>query len=338
MTPTSKAGAPSRPRPVFILGSGRSGTTITASLINRLPGVHIASETGYLSGSFARLDSLDDSASRRDLIRFTNSWLSAERWTNRATDEGFRQFASRYEISGAAAWVNYVWQLDCNVAWDSLSHIGDNTPGYVFAVPMIDRLLPDALYIHVVRDPRDVVCSVLKMKFGANDPVIAALDWHCCIGAWMMAERVIPADRRMELHYEDLCEDPGKVLARVSQFLGGTPEAAEIALQADSDNTNRGSNDFAKVAQLEHHRRLTEPISKKSVARFRTELTEAQVQAIEEIAQHGMLAYGYRPARWYDSPIMLERRLHFLKASLYELLRRTLRSLWRRRPGSGRSE
>ena len=47
------------PIPVFVLGCGRSGTTVTARLLNHLPGVHIAKETGYLNQHFDLLRQID---------------------------------------------------------------------------------------------------------------------------------------------------------------------------------------------------------------------------------------------------------------------------------------
>lgn len=314
-----------QPRPVFVLGSGRSGTTITASLINRLPRIHIAKETGFVSHCRTALNETHDAATLAALIYQVNAWLESERWTNRASVAGFQEFAQKYGLTGAPAFLNYVWQLDCDVPWHELSYIGDNTPNYVFDAPIVDRLLPNARYIHVVRDPRDVVCSILKMKFGANDPVIAALDWHSWIGAWLMAERVIPAERRMELRYEDLCADPLAQLSRISSFLGGTPDEAARALEEHVDSKADRGRDFEKVAQLKHHTRLKEPISGQRVARYRSELTQRQIRAIEEIAQNGMLAYGYTPGDWYASPIVMERRLHFLASGLNDLIRRAFR-------------
>ncbi len=325
-----------QPQPVFVLGSGRSGTTLTASLINRLPRIHIAKETGFVSHARTALTQTGDPAALNALISLTNSWLMAEQWTNFATAAGLREFSSRYGLSGAPAFLNYIWQLDCNVAWHDLTYIGDNTPSYVFDAPMIDQLLPNAKYIHVVRDPRDVVCSVLRMRFGANDAVIAALDWHCWIGAWMMAERTIPAERRMELRYEDLCLDPLTQLTRVSKFLGGTPEEAAQAIRRHLEKSADETREFDSVARLQHHTRLKEPISGRSIGRYRTELTPKQIRSIEEVAQNGMLAFGYTPGQWHASPIVMERRVHILMSGLNDLFRRVFRRLRRQSPGSDR--
>ena len=80
------------PVPIFILGSGRSGTTVTASLMNRLPCVHIAKETGFIGQSVELLRDIANLDSRRQLIEVVNSWLVVEKWSGRASEQGFQDF------------------------------------------------------------------------------------------------------------------------------------------------------------------------------------------------------------------------------------------------------
>ncbi|MFN8706254.1 MAG: sulfotransferase family protein [Planctomyces sp.] len=316
------------PTPVFILGSGRSGTTITASLLSNLPGVQIAKETGYLARSLTQLKNISDPRALDLLVREVNLWLETEHWDNRASVRGFQEFCDRYGISGSTAFIHYVWQLDSNIPWHELSFIGDNTPLYVMAIPAIQELMPDARFIHMVRDPRDVICSILKMRFGADDAVAAAMEWHLYLGCWLLAERNIPADQRMECRYEDLCNAPGETMARLAGFLNFTKADADAALtQHAADGRKNAAVGFEKVATASHHTRLREPISPSRVGRFRSELTTAQIQAIEEIAQYGMLAYGYEPFEWHEHPLVRENRIPILKSMIRDVVNRALKRI-----------
>jgi hypothetical protein len=67
------------PTPVFILGSGRSGTTITATLLSHLPRVRISKETGYISQNIPLLKDISNPESLRLLIETVNS--VAQRFT-----------------------------------------------------------------------------------------------------------------------------------------------------------------------------------------------------------------------------------------------------------------
>ena len=319
-----------QPQPVFIVGSGRSGTTIAANLLNHLPGVQIAKETGFIGQNVSLLDRIDKAASLTKLIAVVNSWLQQNDWEHRTNEQCFRDFCNRYELSGPAAFIHYVWQLDSQIPWHELSVIGDNTPLHVMAIPAIQRLMPNARFIHMVRDPRDVVCSIRKMRFGADDVVVAGLEWHMYVGCWLLAERTLAPELRIECRYEDLCIDPKTTFGRLAEFVGHSQSDAIAALQKHAAGGAKAAVGFEKVASWSHHTRLTEPLSPTRIGRFKSELTERQIRAIEEVAQYGMLAYGYEPAQWHVHPLMLEDRIGLLRAMLKDLALRCIKRLRRR--------
>lgn len=321
-----------QPSVVFVVGAGRSGTTITASLLNRLPGVAIAKETGYIGLSMPLLERIDDPQVLDRLLADVNSWLERERWTHRASAAGFAEFCDRSGLHGAPAFLHYVWQLDATTPWRELTWIGDNTPLYVMAIPAILAVLPEARFIHVVRDPRDVACSIVRMRFGADDLMAAALEWHATIGAWLMAERLIPPNQRCEIRYEDLCTDSQTTLTKLAVFLGRTSEDAAAALAAQDCSAGDCNAGFGRVATMQHHQRLTESLSPSRVGRFRNELTASQIETVERVAQYGMMACGYELDHWRTSPWMNEDRRALLAAQMRDITRR----VWKRLKSMGR--
>ncbi len=315
------------PVPVFIVGHGRSGTTITATLLNLLAGIEIVKETGYIGQMMNLLQDIQNPSSLHRLIQETNNWLKHNHWKNAATLVGFQQFCDRYGIHGGSAFIHYVWQLDSSTPWHELSCIGDNTPLYVMAIPAIQELLPDARFIHMVRDPRDVICSTLKMRFGADEIVTAALEWHLYLGCWLMAERVVPTDRRIECRYEDLCSSPAQSFARLARFLNRSEADAAEAIALHASGSAAPKNGFEKIAAVSHHTRITEPLSASRVGRYQSELSAAQIREIEEIAQYGMLAYGYQPAKWHTHPLMREDRMTILQSMVKDFAKRCFKRL-----------
>lgn len=316
-----------QPIPVFILGSGRSGTTITAALLNQLPGIQIAKETGYISEALPQLLQFDPLSDLSGLFTEINSWIAAHHWTHRASLEDFQNFCSRHGVSGGSSLIHYVWQLDSETPWEQLSFIGDNTPLYVLAIPALLQLMPTARFIHLVRDPRDVICSIRKMKFGANDTRVAAMEWHTYLGSWLMAERFIPAEQRIEIRYEDLCVQPLDTVTRLAEFLGRTRADAEAALKAHESGASRPRTGFEAVAAVSHHTRLSEPISPSRVGRFRTELTQSEIRTVEEMTYFGLRAYGYPVDEFRPHPLLSENRPMLLKAMLRDLASRCFRRL-----------
>ncbi|MEY4185839.1 MAG: hypothetical protein RIT02_873 [Planctomycetota bacterium] len=330
---------PRCPVPVFVLGCGRSGTTVTARLLNHLPGVHIAKETGYLNQHLDLLKQIREAIVPAALLQVVNSWMQTNDWTGRASAEGFADFCRRQGMSGPAAFIHYVWSLDCPEPFEQLQFIGDNTPLYALSIPELKQLLPTARFIHVVRDPRDVVCSTLKMRFGAFDATVAAMEWHLTIGAWLMAERWLPVQDRLEFRYEDLCISPENTFGRVAGFLGFNTEEVRKALAEHAAGGRKGQTGFEAVAAQPHHTRIAEPLSPSRVGRYKQELTADQLQAVEEQTCGGMLACGYQPEQMRLHPLAREDRPLLLKALLRDLwgrcrnrLKRNPRNTSKRRP------
>jgi hypothetical protein len=315
-----------RPTPLFIVGSGRSGTTICAALLNQLPGVFIAKETGFIGSTQRELVLNSDRDDFAGMIPEINSFLAHNDWQARASVEGLREFCGQFQLSGAQGLLHYIWQLESGRRWDELAVVGDNTPLYVMAIPALLRLFPDARFIHMVRDPRDVVCSMLKMRFGACEAMTAALEWHQSLGCWLLAERLIPAAQRIECRYEDLCTTPDETFAGIAAFAGATAAEAAEALRRHASGGQQPPG-FERIAKWEHHKRLTEPLTPAKVGRYRTELSPAQIRDVESVAQYGMQAYGYAMETWQLHPMILEDRMRLLKAGLRDMFNRLLQRL-----------
>jgi len=85
-----------------------------------------------------------------------------------------------------------------------------------------DRLLriwPDARFIHILRDGRDVGRSCIEMGWAGN-MYTAVERWIDAETLWANLSRDIPADRRIEVRYETLVSEPEATLTQLCAFLG----------------------------------------------------------------------------------------------------------------------
>src|SRR5262249_35446578 len=119
-------------RPIFIVGCGRSGTTLLRLMLDSHPAIAAGEETKFLTdlepivGEHWRL---------LHTYGFDRAW-----WLDRirAFYGGFlEEYATR---RGKRRWA-------------------EKTPGYTFHLAFLDELFPDAQYLHLIRDGRDVVAS-----------------------------------------------------------------------------------------------------------------------------------------------------------------------------------
>lgn len=96
----------------------------------------------------------------------------------------------------------------------------DRTPSNVLEIELLARWYPAARFIHLVRDGRDVVPSVVTMDFGPDDLASAALFWKRRVLAGRADGARLGPDRYLEVRYEDLVADPEETLRGLCAFAG----------------------------------------------------------------------------------------------------------------------
>jgi hypothetical protein len=210
---------PAISRPIFVVGAARSGTTFLGDCMGHLPEVSYHHEP--------------------PATKAAGRYVYEQRW-------GFRR--SRWFFRSVYAWL-------LRVEFDGDLRFCDKTPTNAFLIPFLDRAFPDSQFIHIVRDGRDAAASLLHQPWLRADTATSgkrepggyphgpwALWWvednrrhefestgdvHRMIWAWrrytevgIRDGRALPADRYLEIRYEELARDPEPVGARILDFLG----------------------------------------------------------------------------------------------------------------------
>jgi hypothetical protein len=101
----------------------------------------------------------------------------------------------------------------------------EKTPSHVLFVPEITALLPETRFIHVLRDARDTVASLLGAARGwgrgwaPRKAGGAASTWVIHVQAALTAQRQLPREQYLEVRYEDLHADGPGQLRRLADWL-----------------------------------------------------------------------------------------------------------------------
>ena len=92
-------------------------------------------------------------------------------------------------------------------------------------LPLIKKLIPDALVVHIIRDGRDVTASLHRIGWIRPLPwdrtrafVVPAIYWRWVVSKGRRYGRALGADY-MEVHYEDLVQSPRDTLACIGKFI-----------------------------------------------------------------------------------------------------------------------
>jgi Sulfotransferase family len=96
---------------------------------------------------------------------------------------------------------------------------GNKSPMYVARLPRLAEMFPEARFIHIVRDGRNVALSYLENNFGPTDLASAARAWRIRVSRGRRAGYQLGEDRYAEVRYEDLLEDPERELRRLCAFV-----------------------------------------------------------------------------------------------------------------------
>jgi hypothetical protein len=104
-------------------------------------------------------------------------------------------------------------------ARENKSLYGDKTPGYIIQLPELARWFPEARFVHVIRDGRNVALSYLERPWGPSTIGEAALYWRSRVGRGRAAGKALGPDRYVEVRYEDVVTDPESEVKRLCEFL-----------------------------------------------------------------------------------------------------------------------
>lgn len=181
---------------------------------------------------------------------------------------------------------------------------------------LLDRF-PDAHVVHVVRDPRGVAASLRGVDFGPRSAQECARLWkqRCASG---LALESLFAGRVHRVRYEDLIESPGG--------LGSLRSTVGVDGDHDFDLIRDVMLDFSSV---DVQSRATGSLDRERVASWRTELSIAQIGAIEYECRELMRLFDYPLEGYPDGRRSSRRRLDTLRSAAGDLTIGTARRAWR---------
>ena len=163
----SKAIAASAIHPApFIVGVGRSGTTLLRLMLDAHPDLAIPGETHFVP---ALIDVVERTGDRDQALQ---TLLAAMSWPNLGLEPQAMAsaFACQEPFSPGAA-IRAVFAL--YAARLGKPRWGDKTPTYRRSIIEIARAVPEARFIHIIRDGRDVALSYRGLWFGPGDDLDA---------------------------------------------------------------------------------------------------------------------------------------------------------------------
>lgn len=273
-------------RPVFVMGCHRSGTNLLYDTLQSAGG--FAVYRGYLPIYKILIPHFGhprNPASRRKIVDtfmrskgFARTGLHPSDLSSNLLEHGhtggdfLRIVMSTVSArQGASRWAVY-------------------DPDSVLHVASIKADLPEALFVHIIRDGRDIALSLMKMGgfrpfFWSRKPrglLETALYWEWIVRTGRRHGRQIPADY-IEIHYEDLVMQPHSTLERLGQFLNHDLNYDRIKTAGVGSLRESNSSFLDEGLATRRH----------PVNRWKERLTEEEIASLEALVGPCLEECGY---------------------------------------------
>ena len=212
-----------RTAPVFVVGCPRSGTTLLYDMLLSAGGFAVyRAESNVFNLLTPRLGDLSVRENREKLM---DAWLRSQLF--RATFLDADQIRAKV-LSDCGNGGDFLRIVMGEVArTQGVERWADNSPEELQYALTIKKYLPDALFIHMIRDGRDVALSLDARPHAWLRPfpwdrkeslAMTGLFWEWAVKRGRKSARQLGADY-MEVHFEELKTDAPATLARIGTFI-----------------------------------------------------------------------------------------------------------------------
>jgi len=279
---------------IFIVGVARSGTTLLRLMLDAHPELAIPPETHFIPKVITAVDE-----DRDPLEEMTEH----RRWPDFGLDaDALRERLGAHRSLNAGDALRDFYGL--YAARHHKSRWGDKSTNYIRKMKPISRVLPEARFIHLIRDGRDVALSQVAVHFGPTTIEGAAEKWRAEITKARRQGPRLP--HYLEIRYEELVADPEPVLRTVCEatdlpwddaMLQYQDRAGDRIAEIVRDFDRAEGDTVAADVRAAHQANVAMPLQSDRAARWRTEMAAADVAGFERVAGSVLDQLGYERGR-----------------------------------------
>ncbi len=294
-----------------IVGVMRSGTTLLRLMLDAHPELAVTHETGFIPMATNLTNPLS-----RMFYRRLKSTAKDGSWLNSLREEFFRTLTGSpnwddFHI-GKEAFAEALLQLEPFSISEGLRtffrmyamrfdkpRYGDKTPFYSQYLPVVQTVLPEAHFIHIIRDGRDAALSARGLPFSSNSIEAIARTW---VREIRLARRDARNCRHyLEIRYEDLLLKNAGVLREICEFINLPYDRRmeDYYLHANKRLDELGTaykshGVFAtKNFRLRLHSLTSRPPEPKRIGRWKTEMGREELATFTRVAGDLLDELGY---------------------------------------------
>lgn len=278
-------------RVFFVVGRGRSGTTLLSRMLRCHPALEVAPEGFFVMNLRRRYGQGPWSEAR--IEAFCSDLVLENRMASWGLElPDVRQRLRRalpaltFEAACAEVYFSYAQRTAKRL---QVSLVGDKNPHYGLFTQELCTRFPAARFVHIVRDPRDNVLSYQQVPFDLSNTAALAYRWRRYNRELVRVAARHPG-RFLRLRFEDLLQEPAANLTTICEFLGVRFDPAMLSFFEQQPKGFYGEGS----AWFEH---LQRPIDESQARKWEGAMDAHAREVIEHICADLMVAFGYDGAR-----------------------------------------
>lgn len=272
----------------YIMGMGRSGTTLLSSILNAHPNVVVPPESLfelYLDHKYRHITNWDDKTINRfiddlyvdrpfKLIWKIDRSLIHEVLHAEPKLDNYIEAFERVKMSYNDSYSNKEIKL-----------VGSKHPVYAILPKRIEKMHPDAKYIHIIRDPRGVSCGQIK-TFKRKDEFAIGYQWSIFNKNISRLKQQYP-EKYFLVKYEDIITNTEASLSAICNFLD-IKYTSKILEDYRSTDFHDQPNKFKR-----YHQSLIKPLNYRKIDEWKRKLSSKQVRRIAYTTYKDAVKYEY---------------------------------------------
>jgi hypothetical protein len=274
--------------PIFVVGVERSGTTLLQLMLNAHPNISIIGEVNYFGGVLQIKKMIPSIETPENLERVMGHVKYVNTIRRIPCIEQILQLVKQRlgEDTSPTYEKFYKYLLEEYARRRGAGRFGEKTATNVRYLEKLLEIFPNCRILHIVRDPRAVVASMIKTSTGSSCVVTNAIKWE--IEILYSRNFSKKTNSYIELLYEDLVQRPEAQLKRICEFIEEEYDCKML--------------DFYKTAKFYLNNQpdsegAFRPTFTGSIGKWRVELSEARLFIIEKIVASVMYKFGYQKSR-----------------------------------------
>jgi hypothetical protein len=298
--------------PIFIVGCPRSGTSLMRQILDRHPRLAICRETQFHRLVYIRRKAFGDLRDLGNRRRLITEYMKSRHIRRAGLDTpAFAEMLSGEATSYRAMFTAI---LSYYAETQSKPRFGEKTPQHALFLETLFEWFPNAVILHMIRDPRASVASMQRMPWRGSVVANARIWLRLNQSARLFQQR----PGYLEVRYEDLVTDPVSELRKICSFLG--EEYSPSMLEPEEESSG----------EVDGLRRTRTAVTPARLEVWRKDLTAAQVQQIEWVVGPHLESFGYQRTAAPASPLTIVRGVSYAAFDLARFVTARLPAVWYR--------